>query len=220
MVADLITLEEFKYAMADSQTESTQATEEEDEKFRKAISASSEAVRKYCDRRFGEPVSTADKVYDYDSSGFLDIDDAQKVNSVKFIFPAAFEFPIDTIYWRAEPQEGPPYEYIRIPKWAGVYSPQMGFRENLDRIANERGWPGLPPQVKINAEWGWPEVPQDVRQATIWTAAKFQEKPDQLVSESIANYAYTTQNRATIGPPPAIPPQAQDLLNPYVRFLV
>lgn len=213
MPADLITLEELKVAMGMDLSETDQ-----DQKLTKAIAAASTAVRRFADRSFGLPLTEGVRTYEYDSSGYLDIDDAGEIISVVFNL-VSFKFPITTFYWRAEPQEGPPYTYLKIPHWAGVYSPEMGFTRNFDVIAKERGWPGLPPTVEVTAKWGWPEVPDDVRQAAIWTAAKFQEKPDQLVSESIANYSYLSQTR-TGGPAPAIPSQAQDLLAAYVRFQI
>jgi hypothetical protein len=215
MPADLITLEELKIALGASLTE---VDDLKDKKLAKAISAASVAVRRFADRSFGLPLVAGSRIYEYDSSGFVDIDDAGEVSSVVFIF-GGLEMPITNFYWRPEPQEGPPYTYLAIPHWAGVYSPQMGFTKNLDVIAKDRGWPGLIPTVKVFGKFGWPEVPDDVRQATIWTAAKFQEKPDQLVAESIANYSYLSQNRGS-GPPPAIPPDAQDILAAYVRFQV
>lgn len=216
MSVDLITLDELKYALSDDIDE---ATPELDQRLRKAISGASEAVRKFADRSFGEPNVVATRIYDYDYSGYLDIDDAWEVQTVEFVM-RSLGFPLTNEYWRAEPVAGPPYEYIIVPKWAGIYSPQMGFRRNLDRISKEANWVGVGPQVKITAKWGWPEVPQDVRQAVIWTAANFAEKPDQMVGESIANYSYTSQSRASQGPPPAIPSKAQDILAPYVRFQI
>lgn len=216
MAADLISLDELKYSLGDSVSE---ATPDLDAKLHKSISAASDAIRKFTDRSFGVSIAKGVRIYDFDTSGYLDIDDAWLVEKVDFTI-RTFTFPVPTEYWRSEPVEGPPYEYLVIPKWAGVYSPQMGFTYNLDRISQEHGWPGLMPQVKVEAEWGWPEVPEDVRQAAILTAATMAEKPDQMVSESIAQYSYTSQNRATAGPPPAIPSKAQDLLAPYVRFLI
>lgn len=213
MAADLITLEELKNALGDSEVD-----ELLDKKLEKAISAASTAVRRFADRSFGLPLVKGSRIYEYDSSGFVDIDDAGAVQNIVFIF-GTLETIVTPFYWRAEPQEGPPYTYLRVPHWAGVYSPEMGFRYNLDVISRERGWPGLIPQIKVEADWGWPEVPEDVRQAAIWTAAKFAEKPDQLVSESIEHYSYTSQARVG-GPLPAIPSPAQDLLAAYVRFQI
>lgn len=211
---DLITVEELKLAKGESSADT-----EHDEKYQQAIRNASTAVRRFADRAFGMPYTEGDRIYNYDESGYLDTDDAGEVIKVTFIL-GTLETELQRTYWRAEPQEGPPYNYLYIPRWAGIYSPQMGFRYNLDRISQERGWPGLNPQVKVRAKWGWPEVPDDVRQATIWTAAKFAEKPDQMISESIANYSYTSQVRGNAGPPPAIPAPAQDVLAAYVRFQI
>lgn len=223
MPADLITLEEFKIAMGNSTSEADDAR---DKKYSKAISAASDAIRQYTDRAFGAPVEPGTRVYEFDDSGYLDIDDCMKVNTVA-IKVSTFEQPLETEYWRPEPQAGPPYTYLLIPKWHGIYSPEMGFKKNLDRISKERGFPGLLPTVIVNADWGWATVPEAVRQAAIWTTAKFQEKPDQLVSESIANYSYTTQIRGGGSgqpggstQPTALPIDAQEALEPYIRVLI
>lgn len=212
---NLITLAELKAAM---NIAAGDADEVRDAKLVSAIEGASAAVRKFADRAFGTEEKEGTRTYEYDSSGFLDIDDCMLVHSVAFIF-GGFETPINEFYWRAEPQEGPPYSYLTIPHWAGIYSPQMGFKINLDVISKDRGWPGLIPTVKVTANWGWPEVPADVRRAVIWTAAVMSEKPEEFVSESIAGYSYTTSNR-TSGAPQAIPPQAQDILASYVRFQI
>jgi hypothetical protein len=212
---NLITLTELKAAM---NIAAGDVDVVRDAKLESAIEGASAAVRRFADRAFGLPETPGIRTYEYDSSGFLDIDDCMAVTSVAFVF-GGFETPIDQFYWRPEPQEGPPYNYLTIPHWAGIYSPQMGFKINLDVISKDRGWPGLIPTVKVTASWGWPEVPADVRRAAIWTAAVMSEKPEEFVSESIAGYSYTTSNR-TSGAPQAIPPQAQDILAAYVRFQI
>jgi hypothetical protein len=221
-VGDLITLEELKraYYYPASLTEDKRR----DENLSASITTASQAIRKFADRSFGMGTETKTMAYEYDSSGFIDINDAWKVLKVEFVF-GGLHTKIEEFYWRAEPQEGPPYYYLTIPHWAGIYSPQMGFRYNLDVIARDRGWPGLIPLVEVEAEFGWPEVPVDVKQAAIYTAAKFAEKPGQFVSERIQDYAYTTQLRGTPAEPntgtvTALPQEAQDLLAPYVRFQI
>jgi hypothetical protein len=189
-----------------------------DEKLEQAIAFASVAIRSYSDRAFGTPAVKGTRIYEYDSSGYLDIDDAMSVESLAFIF-GSFETPIETVYWRAEPQEGPPYSYLTVPHWAGSIDPEMGFRYNLDVVSKDKGWPGLIPTIKVNGEFGWPDVPADVQQAAIWTAAAMAEKPDQMVSESIAGYSYTSSNR-TSSAVTAIPSRAKDLLAAYERFQV
>jgi hypothetical protein len=216
---NLITLNEFKIAMGIPETEENIL---QDEKYNQAITAASIAVRNFADRAFGLPEKQKTNIYEYDSSGFVDIDDCMAVEEVVFTF-GGFKTPIEQFYWRPEPQAGPPYTYLSVPHWAGIYSPEMGFTYNLDVIAKDRGWPGLIPLIEVKGKYGWPNPPGDVKQAAIWTAAKFQEKPDQLVSESIANYSYTAQLRGGGGfggPPPAIPSDAQDILIAYTRFQI
>lgn len=211
----LITLEELKFAMNIAAGEVDALR---DARLQQAIRDASAAVRRFADRAFGKPVSAETRIYEWDHSGYLDIDDAMSVTAVVFTF-GGFEFTIEPFYWRPEPQEGPPYTYLTIPHWAGIYDPQMGFEKNLDVISKDRGWPGLIPTIKVTASWGWPTIPDDVKRATIWTAAAMSEKPENYVSQSIAGYSYTTSNR-TSGLPTAIPAMAQDILAAYVRFQI
>lgn len=189
-----------------------------DAKLEQAILFASAAIRSYTDRSFGKPEVQGTRTYEYDSSGYLDIDDAMVVESLNFVF-GNFETPIEPFYWRAEPQEGPPYTYLTVPHWAGSIDPEMGFTYNLDVISKDRGWPGLIPTIKVTGIFGWPDVPGDVQQAAIWTAAAMAEKPDAFVSESIASYSYTSSNR-TSAAPTAIPSRAKDILAAYERFQI
>lgn len=189
-----------------------------DAKLEQAILFASAAIRNYTDRSFGKPEVHGSRIYEYDSSGYLDIDDAMSIEALTFIF-GTFETPIENFYWRAEPQEGPPYTYLTVPHWAGSISPEMGFTYNLDVISKDRGWPGLIPTIKVTGMFGWPEVPGDVQQAAIWTAAAMAEKPDAYVSESISGYSYTSSNR-TSSAPTAIPSRAKDILAAYERFQI
>jgi hypothetical protein len=212
---NLITLAEMKAAMNISAGDEDPVR---DAKYEQAIRYASSAVRKFADRAFGTAEVPGTRIYEYDSSGFMDIDDCMAVTAVAFIF-GGFETPLEEFYWRPEPQEGPPYDYLTIPHWAGIYSPQMGFKTNLDVISKDRGWPGLMPTVKVTANWGWPTVPEDVKEATMLTAAAMAEKPDEYVAESIAGYSYTSANRSAAAPT-AIPSRAQDILASYVRFQI
>lgn len=212
---NLITLAELKASMNIASGDEDPIREV---KLEQAIRYASAAVRKFADRAFGTEEKEGARTYEYDSSGFLDIDDCMLVHSVAFIF-GGFETPLEEFYWRPEPQEGPPYDYLTIPHWAGIYSPQMGFKINLDVISRDRGWPGLIPTVKVVANWGWPNVPDDVKFAALLTAAAMAEKPDEYVAESIAGYSYTSANRAAAAPT-AIPQRAQDILAAYVRFQI
>ena len=194
------------------------------ERYEQAIETASEACRTFTDRKFGQKVYTASKQYEYEGNAYLDIDDCQKVEEVVFIF-GELRTPITTFYYRALPQDGPPYTYLTIPHWAGIYSPEMGFTKNLDVIVKDHGWPGLIPLVEIKGEWGWgQEIPPDVRQAVILTALDYTDAPEPFISENIQGYSYTTAIRTGPGQndllPTAIPGRAQDLLLPYTRFQI
>jgi hypothetical protein len=212
---NLISLAQLKIAMGITAAEVDLVR---DEKLELSIADASAAIRSYADRSFGLPAVKGNRIYEYDASGYLDIDDAVSVESLVFIF-GSLETPIEPFYWRAEPQEGPPYTYLTVPQWSGSISPEMGFTYNLDVISKDRGWPGLIPTIKVTGEFGWPEVPADVQRAAIWTAAAMAEKPDEMVSESIAGYSYTSANR-TSSAVTAIPSRAKDLLAAYERFQV
>lgn len=216
---NLISLEQMKIAHGIS-PEDVEA--ERDAKYELAIRGASEAIRKYTDRAFGTPMKTLSKYYEYDSSGFVDIDDAQEVKKVDFVFGTLIT-PLDQFYWRPEPQDGPPYDYLTVPHWAGIYSPEMGFRYNLDVISRDRGWPGLIPLVAVEAVWGWPEVPADVEEAAILTASAMAQKPDAYEAEHIESYGYSMGgSRGGVGliEATAIPGRARDILNAYVRFQI
>lgn len=221
----LITLEQVKIAKGVTDNDAAR-----DARYEQAIEFASTAVRKYADRLFGIPLVKETRSWEYDSSGYLDIDDAATVEGVVFVF-GGLRMPITTFYWRAEPQGGPVYSYLNIPHWAGIYSPEMGFTYNLDVISKDRGWPGLIPLIEVTATWGWPTVPLDVQQATILTALEFADIPDNFVSENISGSSYSYQTAIRVGSgspgggandllPSAIPGRAQDLLAPYVRFLI
>lgn len=213
---NLISLERLKIAKGDTSVNPTR-----DAKYEAAIAFASEAIRKFTDRSFGLPIKNETRIYDYDISGLIDIDDASVVEMVEFKL-GNLVTPVQSYAWRAEPQSGPPFDYLVIPHWAGVYSPEMGFTYNLDIISKERGWPGTPPVVLVKGSYGWPEVPYDVQEAAILVAAEFSENPNENVSESIENYTYSKGGSRAFGAAEsvAISGRAKDLLNPYVRPLI
>lgn len=214
MAADLITLDR----LLDALNKITADMEpQEIDKFESSIRAASAAVRAYTDRDFTlntSGVATA-RTFEYDDSGYIDIDDAQAVTGVMVTFPqGGFPVTLTTNQWSAYPYNGPIYDNIIMYSptyYAG--SKEMGFTYNLDRY---EGPVGPPPVVEVTAIWGWLEIPEDVQQATVWTAAAFAEDARQVTSESIDSFSRSMNVLA----PTALPLRARDLLDQYRRVVV
>jgi hypothetical protein len=182
-----------------------------------AISWASATVRNYLDRNIGLGIVTEERPYEYDGSGYLDIDDAANITRVAFAQPIATDLVLTTDQWRAQPYEGPVYTYLVLPTAGSGWSPEMGFERNLDTLAREGRFYTLPPVVKVTADFGWPEVPEPVKQATVLTIMSFTSPDQEMQSESIEGYSYSRPPRLTQAALAAVPPRAQDLLEPYVR---
>lgn len=210
----LVQLGEFAAAMGTASGDLDALTQQ---RYEQAIAGASAAVSHYADRAFASPVVTEQRTFEYDGSGFLDVDDCSSITAITFSY-SGVDSVLDPLEWTAEPWGGPVYTYVILPENVGALSPAMGFTRNLDVIYRERGWRGNA-FVKVDATWGWPEVPEDVKQAVILTAAEMSDKPGGMRSEAIAGYSYT---RDTPGLPevPAIPERAKDLLAPYLRYKV
>lgn len=189
-----------------------------DAKYTQAIAGASAAVSNYADRGFGLPQITEQRSFEWDNSGFVDIDDCTNVLDLIYSI-GGYDTGVAANQWRAEPYGLTTFTYIVMPPISGMYfSPAMGFKENLDVIYKDRGFVGLGPIVKVTATWGWPIVPGDVKQATIWTAAEMGQEPTAYISESIANYSRTSASRTLAQE--ALPERARDLLAPYVRVII
>lgn len=213
-MADLITLDRLLDALnkilADLEPQ-------EIDKYNFAIAAASKAVRNYTDRDFtlNDSMIATVRTFEYDDSGYIDIDDAQDVTGVTVNFPfGGFPQTLTTNQWQAQPYNGPIYDSLVL------YSPtfysmnrEMGFTYNLDRY---EGTVGPPPTLDVTAIWGWAAIPEDVQQATIWTAAAFTEDARQITSESIEGFSRSMNVLA----PTALPLRARDLLDQYRRMVV
>lgn len=213
-MADLITYDEL---IASLRLSAGDIDAQQEADLRRVISAASAAVSRYADRDFGVPNVTEERVYEYDGSGLLEVDDFTAATAV-VLSSYGIDSPLDATEWRAQPYGALAQSYFLLPAYIGGGSAEMGFTRNLDRVVAERGWVGSV-LVKVTATWGWPVVPDDVKQAVIWTAAEAQEDPGSKRSEAIANYSYS---RDTPGLPEqtAIPQRAIDLLTPYIRLKV
>jgi hypothetical protein len=216
MAADLITLQQ----LLDFENKILSDLEaQEVRKYEDAIHAASAAVRSYTDRDFtlnASGVATA-RNFEYDDSGYIDIDDAQSVTLVRVLLPYnAPSMTLTTNQFQALPFDGPVKDNIILyyPDFSYGMSREMGFTWNLDTYDGPMGDP--PPIVEVTAVWGWAEIPDDVQMATIWIASAFSEDDRSITSENIDSFgrSYST------APPSAIPLRARDLLDQYRRIVV
>lgn len=214
MAADLITLGRLLDALNKVEVD---LEPQEVRKYQDAIRSASAAVRAYADRDFtlnASAIATS-RTFEYDDSGYIDIDDAQSVTGVQIVFPyGGFPQALTTTQWQALPYNSVIKDNIII--YSPFFSPgarEMGFTYNLDRY---EGPIGPPPLVEVTAVWGWPEIPEDVQQAAIWTAAAFAEDARQVTSESIEGFSRSMNVLA----PTALPLRARDLLDEYRRLSV
>lgn len=207
-MAELVSLDEVKAALGVN--DNTQ-----DYPLSLFIKRASTAVRNWTERDFGTANETETRSYEYDGSGYLDIDDASAVTELSITY-AGFTRPLTADDWRAQPYEGPVYTYIVMPGQYGSASSAMGFRYNLDVYALEGRVLTLPLTVDVTATFGWPEVPEDVKQAVIWTVASFKSNPAPTVSQSIEGFSQSVGS----APLEAIPVRAKELLAAYQKVKV
>lgn len=218
-MADLVTLAEvrtyFEHDVDDT---------EHDAKYELLIPALTTAIRNFTERDFGTPVVTEMREFEYDGSGYIDIDDASDITSVSWKVPNADPILLDTDNWRPGPHrrdDAPVYLWIEVALWSGVYgSPELGFTRNLDTWVRERNWRSAPRDAIVAGTWGWPTIPEDVKLAAYWTIEDWMKKPSNegLTAESIESYSRswgTKQGLINLG----IPVKARDLLAPYTKTL-
>lgn len=182
-----------------------------DDELEFALEAASTAVEDYADRSFDLQTSTTptEREYEYDGSGWLEIDDCTSVAEVRFD-----DRVLNADDWHAHPLRKPTFYYIVLhDNYYGQSSPEMGFKWNADRLPFH---PVTLPMVTVTAAWGWPVVPHPVQQATLWTAIALTENPRPYISESIEGYT------RAIGEAPTffLPARAEAALAPYVRIKV
>lgn len=192
-MADLITLTKLKTALG---IPDPSAAHPDDAKWSNALAASSAIIRTYTDRKFevtpaGIPVPEG-RVFEYDGSGYLDIDEAQVVTDVSASYggptlPQIRNLNVDE--WFARPFNYPVKWWLQLPDnplaWG---SPEMGFTRNVDTYSGI-GYYGYPTLITVTAVWGWPEIPEDVQQAAIWTTLHLSENPKSFTAESIEGYS-------------------------------
>lgn len=222
-MADLITLAELKTARGETGTEN-------DPRYTWLISVASALVRNYTGRDFGSAQATEERSFQYDGSGYLDIDDASVITTVKFVDSTgvANDQVLTANQWFPQPplrDDAPVYWYLVLPgaPRSPGYSPEMGFTWNADIYYSENRFPSTPQMVKVTGTWGWPTVPVDVKQAAIWAIEDWlgQDGGEGLTSEAIAGYARSWARGSQDMPVGmAMPGRSLDVLAAYAKTQV
>ena len=218
-MADLITRDELKSILGIDPTDTRK-----DAQYDEVIPLASQAIRTFTGRDFATATVTESRNFEYDGSGFLDIDDAADITTVEFIVPHAANLALDSDQWYAAPprrDDSPVYDYIVLVSPSGS-NPYMGFERNLDVLYEEGRLPGVTRTAVVTGTWGWPEVPGDVKLAAAWTIKSWTDTPegdDNLSAEAIEGFSRSWGNRTAATTALAIPNRARDLLAAYQKPL-
>lgn len=222
---DLLTLAELKTARGDT-------TADNDSQLTWFLSVVTPLFRNFTGRDFGSALVTEERSYQYDGSGYLDIDDTATVQAVKLAVPHADDQALDPDFqWTPMPQrrdDSPVYTYLAlygVGQTGHTVSPEMGFNRNLDVYYREHRVPTMPTIIKVTALWGWATVPPDVKQAAIWTINEWVEKDDEsegLTAEAISGYSrsWAQGTDKTALENVAIPGRALAILANYAKLEV
>lgn len=221
MADPLITLLEYKSLMG------IQAADTRNDAHISALlGAASKAVRSYAGRSFevaGGPLG--DRSFQYDESGFLDIDDATAVTSLSSdVGLPGQSYPLTVDEWTQMPQDDSEVFYYVVIHGGPYFSAsrEMGFERNLDTI----GMRAKSPLISVTATWGWPAIPDDVRLATALTISELVSggpggKQENLTSEAIEGWQRSWGNKqGSVTAALAVPNRARDLLSNYQRIYV
>ncbi len=212
-MADLLTLAEYKALLGINPTLTTYDTQ-----ITALLPAASRAVRAYTDRRFDIAAGPTARMFQYDGSGYIEMDDFTSIVSIQTDggYTGGPVYTLDAIEYTAMPYrettDDDPHYYIILHSFPGSYSPEMGFKNNLDTLDIFQ----RPIILTVTATWGWTAIPTDVKLAAAWTIQNFISKPPagDLQAESIESYS---RRWATAGSMLAVPNQARDLLVNYAR---
>jgi hypothetical protein len=223
-MADLLTLTEYKNYAGISLSDTSSDTQ-----LTKMLAAVSAAIRNFTDRSFDTATSTGERIFQYDGSGILEIDDATAVTAVSLEFTLGPNLALDSTYqFRPMPYGGPVYTYLVIPNvlpW-GI-SPEMGYMQNLDQLAADGRLIAQYPLAHVTGTWGWPTIPEDVKLAALWTledwgAGGAGPTTPGVVSEAIEGFSRSFGSPSGGTAPDryllAVPNRARDILAQYQRI--
>lgn len=211
----MVTLTRYKASLGGSADASTPSVN--DQQYLTAITAASSLVRSYTSLRFelSENTPPSDRQFEYDGSGFLDIDEAVAVNSVSQTggYEGAQTWNLSSYNWGAYPLNSPVKFWLQLPQdfVSGAISPEMGFTYNLDTLWYK--YAQRPSIVTVNANWGWPKIPEDVQQAVVWTAQHISGTNEPYTSKSIEGYSVT---RGAMDDGDSLPDRVKAALAPYI----
>ena len=220
-MADLLSLSEAKTGLGIAATDTSQ-----DSSLSQLLPMVTQAIRSETARDFGLPVVTETRTFEYDGSGYLDIDDATAITAVAVVATGYPSVALDFTLGQYRPM--PPLRvdslvYYYIVLFDGVgFSPEMGFMQNLDRYYTEQAWPTGPQFIEVTGTWGWPTIPQDVKLAAIWTLQSWSGSAggEGLTSEAIESYSRSWAGSNAFDTQFGIPNRAKDLLANYTRLYV
>ena len=214
-MADLTTLIRVKTLLGDP---NPSVPAPGDARLSQTIAAASDLVRNYTQRTFEVTAPGAvptPRLFEYDGSGFLDIDDCQSIAGITVSggYTGSPTYTLTVDEWASYPLNSPVKAWLRLPynQWGVGISPEMGFTYNLDTLWYKGSM--RPNVVTVTGLWGWPVIPDDVQQAVAWVAISLDDSPHPYQSESIENYSRTLGSEAGSE---AIPDRAKAALTPYI----
>lgn len=216
-MADLITLSRFKALQPG--INDPNAPNPKDPTYSALISAASALIRSYTGMEFNVVRSSTlptTRQYQYDGSGWVDIDEAQNITTVSIVgnYLGAQAWNYTQYDWIAYPLNTPVKRWLSLPPSTYGISPEMGFTYNLDTLASK--YPNSQALVNVTAVWGWPSIPEDIQQAAVWTAQSMLDSAGgEYQSQTIANYSRTKAYASVVEGDP-IPPKARAVLESYI----
>jgi hypothetical protein len=218
-MAEILTLEQYKLLAGITNTRN-------DPKIEASLPALTTAIQAFTSRDFGRPVVTEAREFQYDNSGYLDIDDATAVSSVTAIIPWGTNYLFPSEEWYAQPprrDDALVYTYLVLPGFPGGASPAMGFKNNADVAWAEGRWHSKPVMVSVAATWGWASIPPDVQMAAKWTLDDWLARRPETAAPAEAIESYSRNFGSALSGEAvswALPIRARDLLSPYTRINV